>query len=186
MMGKSQINDSALGVLILLFFLFAIHLVKGVFSFSAPDIPSCGEKTFVQLSGNIQWPGVYVFCKPPGSKELLSRVGAIVSKPQKSPPANGMVYPCGSRVYLSGNEQKPVVYQGDISAFYKITLGIPISLNRENVEGLTAVPGIGPRIAGAIIRERARRGGFKRVDEILSIPGIGPKLYGKTSRYFVL
>ena len=73
-----------------------------------------------------------------------------------------------------------------MSAFYKITLGIPISLNRESLEGLTAVPGIGPRIGGAIVRERAKRGNFKRLDEILSIPGIGPTFYRKVTRYLVL
>lgn len=73
-----------------------------------------------------------------------------------------------------------------MSAFYKITLGIPISLNNESVNGLTAIPGIGPRIASSIVRERAKREGFQQMDEILSIPGIGPKLYRKAARYLTL
>ena len=186
MMRKKQINDRAFGVLILLFFLLAMHLLKGVFCFSAPDIPPCGEKVFVQISGNIQWPGVYVFCKPPDSKELLSRTGAKVSKSPKAMSSNGIFYSSGSSVCFRSNGRKPITFKGEISAFYKITLGIPISLNTESLEGLTAVPGIGQKIAGAIVRERSRRGGFKRLDEILSIPGIGPKLYRKTSRYFAL
>jgi competence ComEA-like helix-hairpin-helix protein len=73
-----------------------------------------------------------------------------------------------------------------MSAFYKITLGIPISLNNESLEGLTAIPGIGPRIASAIVRERAKREGFQQMDEMLSIPGIGPTLYRKAARYLTL
>jgi len=51
---------------------------------------------------------------------------------------------------------------------------------------LTAIRGIGPGIASAIVCERARRGGFKSLDELMSVPGIGRKLYIKVSPYLVL
>jgi len=73
-----------------------------------------------------------------------------------------------------------------MSAFYGITFGLPVSLNRETLEGLTAIPGIGSGLARAIVRERNERGGFQSIDEILSIQGIGPSLYRKIRPYFVL
>jgi DNA uptake protein ComE-like DNA-binding protein len=73
-----------------------------------------------------------------------------------------------------------------MSAFYKVTLGIPISLNTESLYGLTAIPGIGPSIARAIVRERDKRMGFQQKNEMLSIPGIGPILYKKVARYLRL
>ena len=73
-----------------------------------------------------------------------------------------------------------------LSAYQKITLGVPISINRESLEGLTAVPGIGPGIARSIARERVRRNGFKKLDEIKFIKGIGPGLYRKIKPYLKL
>ncbi|MBU4426252.1 MAG: helix-hairpin-helix domain-containing protein [Desulfobacterales bacterium] len=186
MMRKRQINDSAAGALILLFFLLTMHLLKGISGFSAADSPPCDDKVFVHISGNIQWPGVYAFCQPPVLKELLIRAGGLIPGTQKSLPGNGILCHCGSSIYLRSDGQKAYIFEGEMSAFYKVTLGIPISLNNESLEGLTAVPGIGPTIARAIVRERAKREGFQQMDEMLSIPGIGPTLYRKATRYLTL
>ncbi len=76
--------------------------------------------------------------------------------------------------------------RSEFTAFQKITLGIPLSVNRECLEGLVAVPGIGPGIASLIVRERKSRGGFKRLDEIMCIRGIGPGRYERLKPYLVL
>jgi len=185
-MRKRQINDGSAGALILLLFLLSMHLLGGVFSSSATDSTLCEEKVFVQISGNILWPGVYAFCKPPGLRELLSRSGGLIKGTQTSFPRNAMVCHCGSNICLRKDGQTVCIVEGEMSAFYKVTLGIPISLNTESRHGLTAIPGIGPSIAGAIVRERDKRMGFQRMDEMLSIPGIGPTLYKKAARYLRL
>jgi competence protein ComEA len=74
----------------------------------------------------------------------------------------------------------------EISSFHKITLGLPISVNRESEEGLMALPGVGENMAKAIVEERAKRGGFKSLDEIMGIPGIGPKFYARMRPYLML
>lgn len=78
------------------------------------------------------------------------------------------------------------VHISEMTAFQKITLGEPISINRESLEGLTAVPGIGPRIAGSIVKERDKKGGFKNLDEIKSINGVGSKLYERIKYFLIL
>ena len=186
MMRKKQINDSAAGALILLFFLLTMHLLRGVFSFSAADSPPFDEKVFVQISGNVQWPGVYAFCQPPALRELLNRAGGLIPGTQKPLPGNGISYHGGSSICLRGDGQNAYILEGEMSAFHKVTLGIPISLNNETLNGFTAIPGIGPRIARAIVRERAKREGFQQMDEMLSITGIGPALYKKATRYLTL
>jgi competence protein ComEA len=66
-----------------------------------------------------------------------------------------------------------------------VTLGIPLSLNDTSEEELTAIPGVGPGIAGAIARERVLRGRFQHLDELLRVRGIGPKLYARMKRYVI-
>jgi competence protein ComEA len=185
-MSKRKINDGAAGALMLLLLLLSMHLLGGVFSTSAADSTPCDERVFVQISGNIQRPGVYIFCQPPVLKELLSRAGGLIKGAQTALPRNNMLCHCGSNICLKKDGQKICIIEGEMAAFYKVTLGIPISLNTESLHGLTAIPGIGPSIAKAIVRERDKRRGFQQVNEMLSIPGIGPILYKKAARYLRL
>jgi competence protein ComEA len=76
--------------------------------------------------------------------------------------------------------------KAEMSPFYKATLGIPILINNADPDALTAVPGIGPRLAHRIVWERDRRGGFRRFEELMSISGIGPGLYKQIRPYLAL
>jgi competence protein ComEA len=53
----------------------------------------------------------------------------------------------------------------------------PVNLNTATEPQLDTLPGIGPTLAGAIIRERERRGGFTRVDQLRDVRGIGEKRF---------
>jgi comEA protein len=50
----------------------------------------------------------------------------------------------------------------------------PIDLNEATAQELTALPGIGPVRAAAIVRLREARGAFRSIDELLDVRGIGP------------
>ncbi len=89
-------------------------------------------------------------------------------------------------VIVLNDLEVPNANQSKFTAFQKISLGMPISVNRECLEGLTAVPGIGPGIASSIVRERKSRGGFKRLDEIMCVRGIGSGSYERIKHYLVL
>ena len=52
--------------------------------------------------------------------------------------------------------------------------GGPVDLNTATAEQLEALPGIGPTLAGAIVSERERMGGFRSVDDLQRVRGIGP------------
>jgi competence protein ComEA len=49
----------------------------------------------------------------------------------------------------------------------------PIDLNIADIAALDSLPGIGPATARAILEERARRGGFRSIRDLLRVPGIG-------------
>jgi len=85
----------------------------------------------------------------------------------------------GERVFFRNQGGLTAYTLGEMSAFYKVTLGIPVSLNRETETGLTALPGVGPVLARAIIRERSRRGGFSRLEDVVAVKGVGPRLFRK-------
>jgi competence protein ComEA len=49
----------------------------------------------------------------------------------------------------------------------------PVNLNTATADQLDTLPGIGPALAAAILRERERRGGFTDVGQLRDVRGIG-------------
>jgi len=54
-----------------------------------------------------------------------------------------------------------------------------LDLNRADSTELDLVDGIGPALASRILAERARRGGFRRPEDLLAVRGIGPRTLAK-------
>ena len=52
-----------------------------------------------------------------------------------------------------------------------------LDLNRASAEELGRLPGIGPTLAGQIVRARERRGRFASPEDLRAVPGIGPKKF---------
>ncbi len=50
-----------------------------------------------------------------------------------------------------------------------------LNLNTASLKQLETLPGIGPALAGRIVEFREKKGGFRRVEELLAIPGISEK-----------
>jgi len=186
-MTAREIDDRGAGFLLILLLLISVYVLKGAQGLFVPETTrSCGEKEFVQITGEIARPGVYGFCRPPDLESLLIKGGGLSRRNGNASLYGDAFYRSGAWIDVRSEAGGPLIVEGEMSAFYKVTLGIPVSLNRESLEGLTAVPGIGRGIASAIVRERGRRGGFERKDDLLFVYGIGPALYRKLSSYLVL
>lgn len=51
----------------------------------------------------------------------------------------------------------------------------PLDLNQASLDQLARLPGIGPGLAGRIVAERMRRGGFSSPEALRQVLGLGPK-----------
>ena len=63
------------------------------------------------------------------------------------------------------------------SAVDAATAGGLLNLNTATQAEIESLPGIGPVLGAAILRERDERGGFRSVDELRSVRGIGEKRF---------
>lgn len=54
-----------------------------------------------------------------------------------------------------------------------------INLNTATADQLTAVPGIGDKLAARIVEHRQKNGSFKSVQELMNVRGVGEKSLGK-------
>ncbi|MBI3625293.1 MAG: helix-hairpin-helix domain-containing protein [Candidatus Rokubacteria bacterium] len=52
-----------------------------------------------------------------------------------------------------------------------------LNLNRATAGDLRRLPGVGPTLAGQIIRARERQGPFTTIDDLLHVPGMGSKKF---------
>ena len=138
----------------------------------APSVPSRDKGgTFVEVAGAVARPGVYAFDAPVPLDAVAERAGGVSgSAPVAEQRA---LFPSGTRIQVLERG----VSIGEMWAFYKVTLGISLALNQETETGLTALPGVGPGLAQAIVRERVRRGGFESLEDVLAVKGVGPGLF---------
>jgi competence protein ComEA len=52
---------------------------------------------------------------------------------------------------------------------------LALNLNTATPKQLEALPGIGPVLAQRIVDFRVKKGGYKRIEELLAIPGISER-----------
>ena len=179
-------NDKTAGFLTLLLVLLLIYSLKlGLTCSKLPGI-SHNDHLFVQIGGDIKSPGVYAFNNRVNLLEVIHRAGGLNSNTSPPDTFSDCTFCSGVRIVVKNVGNGCKFSQSEMSGFYKMTLGIPISLNRESEKGLTALPWIGKELAQAIVRERSKRGGFKHMNEIMVIRGIGPRLYKKIQPYVIL
>lgn len=163
----------------LILIVLILYVLPGTGLHAPPEPFTDRGRVFVQVGGDVRNTGVYVFAAPPGFMALIQRAGGLKGKNRALPERQDVAFRSGQRVLLQNRDGMPRYSLGEMSAFYKVTLGIPLSLNRETETGFTALPGVGPALARAIIRERSRRGGFSRLEDVLAVRGVGPRLFRK-------
>ena len=177
---------SGSGGYFLLLLLLLMNVLGGGVIRSFPETLSPDAKVFVQVSGHVKNPGVYGFGQTPCLAELVDGAGGLMPSGSMDMPRSDMPVAPGSRVNVKRPVKQVLFTSQNMSPFYRVTLGIPISINRDPAPALTAVPGIGPKTAAAIVSARERAGGFAKLTDLLSIRGINASLYGKISPYLTL
>jgi competence protein ComEA len=184
--GPLKTDKGASGFLALLFALLALHFLKLSPNLSLSPALPCPSLCFVQVEGDVSCPGVYPFCSQPHIREVIRMAGGMEKKGQVLEVLHPVNLFTGAKVSVICREGRCKAYLGDMEAYFRVSLHIPLSINRESEQALTAIPGISVRLAGAIVQERERRGGFKRVEEIATVRGMGPALYKKIKPFLIL
>lgn len=67
-----------------------------------------------------------------------------------------------------------------------ILFGIPIDINRADVDDLTALPGIGKELAMRIVKRRKEKGPFCSIDDLGDVKGIGRKKIERIRRFITV
>ena len=87
--------------------------------------------------------------------------------------------PVSQQRLLKGNNK---LSDGEIS----LVSGERININTATEKDLTALPGIGPSLAAAIVSYREENGPFLSTDALLNVPGIGDGRFAAVSDYITV
>ena len=58
-----------------------------------------------------------------------------------------------------------------------------VNINAASAEQLSALPGIGAKLAARIVEHRQKSGAFKSVQELMTVKGVGEKNFEKLQPY---
>lgn len=139
----------------------------GVAWIDAPGIP-------VELAGD----GVYFLPAPATLGALLARAGHDCTAVGGDRPLAP-----GDRVAVAA--PRCTVTVDRMSGAARLTLRVPLDANRDDADALAALPHVGPALARAIVRDRARRGPFRSVDDLERVRGVGPATLRAIRRHLV-
>jgi len=65
-------------------------------------------------------------------------------------------------------------------------LVLVLHLNTATAEQLERLPGVGPVLAKRIVDFREKKGGYRRIEELLAVPGVSEKKWKVIREYLVL
>jgi len=137
-----------------------------------------GATVTVHVAGAVKTPGVIAL--PVGARVIDAVEGAGGGLPEADLDHLNLAAKLvdGQRILVNkigqaapAGEAAPGGVAGDAGS------GALIDLNNATSAQLETLPGIGPTLAGAIIAERDRRGGFRSVNELREVRGIGEKRF---------
>lgn len=139
----------------------------------APTSTTTAE-VVVHVSGAVAAPGVYRLEAGARVTDAIAVAGGPVDGAEPDRLNLAALVGDGQRVYVP-RAGEAIPDGGSASGGTDGGVSGPVNLNLATAEQLEELPGVGPSLAGAIVAERDRRGGFRSVDDLLSVRGIGEK-----------
>jgi competence protein ComEA len=170
----------ALIVLAILYFKFYFHS-------HAPPSEEIFEEVVVEVAGEVQKPGIYIFKSPPTLKEAIEKAGGLKEAALFDTDSFSEILDTGTQVNVRKESSQEIkVKLGRMEANKLLVFSIPLDLNRTSVEDLCLIPGIGESLAREIVTYRERRKGFRSVEELKSVKGIGKKKWKTFETFFMV
>ncbi len=164
-------------------------LLKG---HGAPDnqehvafLPYTARGLTVRLAGMVKAPGVYKF---PDRMRVSSVIKMAAISPwflsQEKWGDERELHNGDILEVVDGSLQHPDIIIKKMRAPERMTLGIPLDPNRMEQDDWDNLPGIGPKLAERIVKDRQIHGGYRTIEDLLRVPGIGKGRLAKIKKYF--
>ena len=170
----------ALIILAILYFKFYFHTYS-------PPSEEIFREVVVEVVGEVQKPGIYIFKNPPALKEAIEKAGGFKEAALFDTDSFSEILESGTQINVRKESSQEIkVKLGRMEANKLLVFSIPLDLNRVSVEDLCLIPGIGESLAREIVTYRERRKGFRSVEELKNVKGIGKKKWKTFKTFFMV
>jgi competence protein ComEA len=182
-LGVNLILEKREWIIIVIFafvFGFAIgHYTTKLTSKENVQINQNFEKIFVQISGEIKYPGVYEMLEGDRVFQLVEKAGGVTENADINSINLSKKLIDGEKIIIFPkkeiNKQEPsTINQASPTESKKTGL---ININTASQSELESLPGIGPTLAQRIIDYREKNGYFQKIEDIKKVSGIGDKKF---------
>ena len=155
-----------------------------VLSFAAPP---AGDEIWVEVDGPVRNRGIYPLEKGKSVLEAMEKAGGSAGNLGLSPDAGAMKISKSGLLKVSG--------EGEGRAHAALTpfdpakmkvLSIPVNINTAGAEELDILPGVGPKMAQAIVAFREAHGKFSALEDLQKVKGLGPKKFAAIRPHITL
>lgn len=141
----------------------------------------------VQVSGKVRSPAAYDFPHPVSVTQAVARAGGLLSGLEADWRWNELVVENGERIEVGADAAgRATLSLGQMPASSLLVLGIPADLNRVSAADLALIPGVSRSLGERIVAERARRGGYRSLEELDEVKGVGPATLERLNTYLVV
>ena len=174
--------------------------------FYHPPSPSSEElvkEVVIEVSGEVQSPGVYLFQNSPTLREAVERAGGLKETVQFDGTSSSETLETGTLLtvarkcsqlppspspskggYGETKREEIKIRISRMAADKCLVFSLPLDLNLVSMEDLCLIPGIGESLAQEVIAYRERRRGFRSVEDLRNVRGIGEKKYQSLKGFF--
>ena len=169
--------------------LFVVSLVLTPYQRSSPDGKLQGNSLniAVEIAGDTSNPGIYFFARKVTVEQVLLRAGGIGRGKIGNPQVLDDILNDGSKIVVTRDEKRTLTIEvARMEPEKCIVFSIPLNVNEVKEEHLTLIPGIGPRLAQRIIQYRSKKGGFRKIEELMEVRGIGEQKLRNLERYLTI
>jgi competence protein ComEA len=144
------------------------------------------RETVIEVIGEVQKPGIYIFQNPPTLGEAIEKAGGVKEPAILDKGLSSEFLETGTLLIIKKESFQEVnIKMGRMASNKLLVFSIPLDLNRVSVEDLCLIPGIGESLAQEIVAHRERRRGFRSVEELKNVKGIGDKKYRNLKGFFI-
>lgn len=168
--------------------LFALLLLYLKFFYHpCPPLEPTGQEMVVEIEGEIQEPGIYLFKDRPTLGEVIKKAGGLKETIRFPEEFSSERLNTGTLITVEKRSPEQInIKIGRMEAHKLLVFFIPLDLNRVSSDDLSLIPGIGESLSQEIIAYRQKRRGFRSVEELKEIKGIGEVKFQSIKRYFTV
>lgn len=141
----------------------------------------------VEILGEVNKPGLYIFKHSPTLKEAIEMAGGLKEYAFFDEESSSKILESGTLINVAKRFEKEVNIRIERMDARKLLLfSIPLDLNKISMEDLCLIPGIGESLAQEILVYRKMRNGFRSVEELKNVRGIGEKNFQYLRNFFII